>query len=199
MSRSVEKKYKKFNEKFQLVPPHIQRRNTAERAISSFKDHFFEGLGSVHKDFPLHLWCKLVPHAVITLNLMRQSRINPMLSAHAVLHGKFNYDTTPLAPPGTKIIAYKNPAVRGTWATHAKRGWYLGPSMDHYRCHLCYIIITRGERDSDCVAFFHTTLHFRTALLQKVPLLQHYNYPMHLPIQLLELLFPTLAMPKLPQ
>ena len=103
-------------ESFQLVPPHIHRRNAAERAIQTFKDHFIAKIASCHKDFPLHLWCRLLPHALITLNLMRQSNMNPKLSAYAQLHGAFNYDATPLAPPGTKIIVHTKPKQRGSWA-----------------------------------------------------------------------------------
>ena len=44
------------NKQFQLVPPHIHWRNSAERAIRTFKEHFIAGLYSTHKDFPLHLW-----------------------------------------------------------------------------------------------------------------------------------------------
>ena len=66
---------REVNEKFQLVPPHIHRRNSAERAIRTFKEHFIAGLSSTHKDFPLHLWCQLIPHAILTLNLLRQLRM----------------------------------------------------------------------------------------------------------------------------
>ena len=41
---------------YQLVPPHIHRRNTAEKAISTFKDHFIAGLASVSPKMPMHLW-----------------------------------------------------------------------------------------------------------------------------------------------
>ncbi len=44
---------------FQLVPLHIHRRNSAKRAISSWKDHFIAGLSSLHPNdpnFPMHLW-----------------------------------------------------------------------------------------------------------------------------------------------
>ena len=70
-------------EQFQLVPPHIHRRNSAERAIRTFKEHFIAGLSSTHKEFPFHLWCKLTPHAIITLNLLRQSCMNPKISGYA--------------------------------------------------------------------------------------------------------------------
>ena len=37
---------------FQLVPPHVHRRNAAERAIRTFKNHFIAGLCSTDKAFP---------------------------------------------------------------------------------------------------------------------------------------------------
>jgi hypothetical protein len=63
--------------KFQLVPPYSHRQNSAERAIRSFKDHLIAGLCSTGKSFPMHLWDRLLPQAVITLNILRTSRINP--------------------------------------------------------------------------------------------------------------------------
>jgi hypothetical protein len=52
---------------FQLVPTYSHRRNSAERAIRSFKDHLIAGLCLTDKSFPMHLWDRLLPHAVITL------------------------------------------------------------------------------------------------------------------------------------
>jgi hypothetical protein len=66
---------------FQLVPPYSHRRNSSERAIRSFKDRLIAGLCSTDKSFPMHFWDRLLPHAVITLNMLRTSRINPQLSA----------------------------------------------------------------------------------------------------------------------
>jgi hypothetical protein len=40
---------------YQLVPPHCHRRNAAERAIRTFKEHFVTGLYSVDPSFPMHL------------------------------------------------------------------------------------------------------------------------------------------------
>jgi hypothetical protein len=56
---------------FQPVPPHIHRRNAAERAIRTFKNHFIAGLCSTDATFPLHLWDRLLPQAMISLNLLR--------------------------------------------------------------------------------------------------------------------------------
>jgi hypothetical protein len=99
---------------FQLVPPRLHRRNAAERAIRTFKNHFIAGLCSVDKDFPLHLWDKLLPQAELTLNLLRGSRINPKLSAHAQLHGQFDFNRTPLAPPGIRVLVHIKPSERTT-------------------------------------------------------------------------------------
>jgi hypothetical protein len=58
---------------YQLAPPHIHRRNNAERAIQTFKNHFIAGLCSVDPQFPLKMWDKLSPQAKITLNLSSKS------------------------------------------------------------------------------------------------------------------------------
>ena len=144
---------REVNENFQLVPPHIYLRNSAERAIWNFKEHFIAGLSSTHKDFPLHLWFRLLLHVILTLNLIRQSCMNPKLSGYAQLHGEFNYNTTPLAPPSIQVIIHKKPNVRVTWESHVVKGWYIGTSMNHYQCHHVYVTKTRGEQDSDCVGF----------------------------------------------
>jgi hypothetical protein len=134
----------------------VHRRNAAERAIQTFKNHFIAGLCSTDKDFPLHLWDCLLPQALLTLNLLRGSRINPQLSAQAQVHGAFEYNRTPLAPPGVRVLVHEKPAMRGTWAPHAVEGWYLGPAMHHYRCYRVWIWETKSERISDTLAWYPT-------------------------------------------
>jgi hypothetical protein len=141
---------------FQLVPPHVHRRNAAERAIRTFKNHFIAGLCSTDKNFPLYLWDKLLPQATITLNLLRTSRINPRLSAWSQLNGNFDFNRTPMAPPGTKIISHSKPANRTSWAPHGVPGWYIAPALEHYRCYTVYITKTNATRISDTVEFFPT-------------------------------------------
>jgi hypothetical protein len=72
---------------FQLAPPHCHRRNAAECAICTFKNHLIAGLCSTNRGFPLNQWDKLLPKCLLTLNLLRRSRINPQLSAQAHMHG----------------------------------------------------------------------------------------------------------------
>ena len=57
--------------------------------------------------------------------------MNPKLSGCAQLHGEFNYNAMPLAPPGTQVIIHEKTTVRVTWASYGVKGWYIGPSMDH--------------------------------------------------------------------
>ena len=114
------------DESYQLVNPHIHRHNATERAIQTFKNHFIAGLSSVHKRFPMHLWCRLIPRGILSLNLLRGYRTNPKLSAHAQVHGAFGFNATPLAPPGSKIVIHEKPGVRGSWSLRGIDGWYIG-------------------------------------------------------------------------
>jgi hypothetical protein len=139
---------------FQRVPPHEHRVNAAERAIRTFKNHFIATLCTIDSKFPLTEWDRLLPQTVLTLNLLRSSRIHPSLSAHASLYGNFDFNKTPIAPVGTRVVAHLTPDQRTTFAPHGKLGWYIGPSLEHYRCYKCYFEDTHRERDLLKVDFF---------------------------------------------
>ena len=64
------------------------------------------------------------------------------------MYGKFNYNKTPLAPPGAKALIFEAASRRAAWAPHAVNGWYLGPAMNHYRAFKFSIESTRGVRIS---------------------------------------------------
>ena len=116
---------------YQLVPPHSHQHNLAERAIQTFKNHFKAGLASVNHNFPISELDRLIPQATITLNLLRNARCNPKLSAYAYFHGPFNVSATPLAPPGTRLVAYRAIGNKLTWDLNGELGWYVGPAMQH--------------------------------------------------------------------
>jgi hypothetical protein len=143
---------------YQLSPPHIHRRNNAERAIQTFKNHFIADLCSVDPTFPLKLWDKLLPQATITLNLLRKSRINPRMSVYAQLNGHFDFNRMPLAPPVTRIIAHEKPDQRASWDPHGVDGYYVGHALDHYRCYQVHITKTKGTRIVDTIEFFPAKL-----------------------------------------
>jgi predicted Abi (CAAX) family protease len=104
----------------------------------------------------MHLWDRLLPQAVITLNMLRISRINPKLSASTHIDGQYDYNRAPMAPPGARIIAHETPNRRKTWAPHGQDGWYIGPALEHYRCYTVYISKTRSERVVEKVDHFPT-------------------------------------------
>ena len=145
---------KENNAKIQFVEPHQHRVNASERAIQTFKNHFISGLCTAHPQFPIQLWCEFLPQAEITLNLLRKARCNNKLSAYAVLEGEFNFDKTPLAPPGTRALVFDDPKKRTSWAPHAKDAWYTGPALKHYRCFRFYIPSTKGFTVAQTANFF---------------------------------------------
>ena len=120
---------------FQIVPPHLHRTNAAEPAIVTYKDHLIAGLSSCDPSFPLHLWDRLIPQATLILNLPRQYRIKPRLSAESQLNGAFDFNRMPIALPGTKFLVFEAPGVRRTWSPHGVTGLYIGSAPEHYRCY----------------------------------------------------------------
>ena len=138
---------------YQLTPAGMHRRNAAERAVRTWKNHFLAGLASINPRFPLRFWCQLLPQAEITLNLLRQSRINPKLSAYAQLFGQFDFNRTPLAPPGCEAIIFNTPDQRKSWDFHGEKGWYVGPAMEHYRCFLTVNPNTGRQRVAETLQF----------------------------------------------
>ena len=134
---------------YQLVPAGTHRRNAAERAIQTFKSHLIAGICGADPNFPLHLWDTLIEQCEITLNMLRASRIHPQLSAHDSLNGTFDFNKTPLAPVGCKIVAHEKPNKRKTYDPPGITGWYVGPALQHYRCYTCYFPKTRGFRNCD--------------------------------------------------
>ena len=92
----------KKNCTIQLVPPDNHRRNLAERAIQTFKNHFKSILAGVDDTFPMHLWDRLLPQAILTLNLLRQSNVAPTV-AYQYVDGTFDFNKMPLTPMGCTV------------------------------------------------------------------------------------------------
>ena len=117
----------------QISPPHTHRKNAAERNIRTFKNHFVAGLCSTHKTFPLYLWYLLLPQAQLTLNLLRPYKVDERILAYEALEVPYDFNKTPIAVPGAKIIAHVNPSQRRARGPHGEHGFYVGPAMHHYR------------------------------------------------------------------
>ena len=73
ISSDLKQTFKKYEIKYQCVPPKIHQQNAAERAIQTFKNHFLAGLATCNEQFPIQEWDKLLPQAEITLNLLQRA------------------------------------------------------------------------------------------------------------------------------
>jgi len=56
---------------------------------------------------------------------------------------------------GSAVQMHDSRDNRGTWAERSIDGWYLGTSLEHYRCHIIHVKKTKSERISDTVFFKH--------------------------------------------
>ena len=139
MDNEVSEKFKEYfkdsNIKFRLVPPHMHRGNTTERAVITFKDHFISSLCNLYPILPFYLWDRLLPQVTMTLNMLRKSQLNPGLSAYEQVYGIQVFERASLAPLVCKVKNHEKPHKRLSYAPHSVDGWYLGPAVHHYRCY----------------------------------------------------------------
>ncbi len=75
------------------------------------------------------------------------------MSAYVQVYGQFTFNNTPIAPPGVKVLVHEKPQFRG-WKAHAVEGWYIGSTLDAYRCYRVWIWKTEKERTTDTLAWF---------------------------------------------
>ena len=175
-SQELKDYFAKYKIAFQRVPPKEHRANAAKRAIRTFKNHLISTLCSVDSNFPMTEWDRLLPQKHLTLNLLPSSRIHPSLLAHASLFGNFAFNRTPIALPGTKIVAHTSAYTQTTFGEHGQVGWYIGPSPEHYRCYKCYFPSTMSERDVLTVDFFTLKNSFSQTYLRQLSQTNRWRY-----------------------
>eukprot|EP00804_Cyclotella_cryptica_P020749 CCRYP_016588-RA/>CCRYP_016588-RA protein AED:0.03 eAED:0.02 QI:0/0/0/1/1/1/3/0/1217 len=107
---------------YQLVPPDDHRRNIAEKAIQTWKDHFIAVISGTDAKFPLHLWCQLLPQMERQLCLLRQSNAYPHISSHTHLYGHHDYNAHPFVPWAWKPLSTTNPTAANLLPNTAPRG-----------------------------------------------------------------------------
>ncbi len=144
---------KSMNISVEFVPPGNHRTNLSERCIRTFKAHFIAILSGTDPLFPMYLWDELLGQAELTLNLLRESHLNPSISAYQEVCGEFDFNKTPIAPLGTAIVSHDKAAARTSWAPHGEAGFYIGPAMQFYRCYRVYITRTQSVRVTDTLSW----------------------------------------------
>ena len=73
--------------KYPIAPAGNHQTVAAERGIQTLKNHFTSVLYGCNPTFPKNQWDRVLPVAVLTLNMLRPSRINPAKSAYNKLWG----------------------------------------------------------------------------------------------------------------
>jgi hypothetical protein len=77
------------------------------------------------------------------LNILCLLLVNPNISAYEAVHGPYNWNCFPLAPPDCKAVVYKSPKTQGSWGSRGIDAWCLGPSLD-YQCNHFFIPETQA-------------------------------------------------------
>ena len=136
----------------------MQRRNTAEQMMQTFKAHFLSILARVSNTFPNFLWEKLLPQTELTLNLLRQSNIASDISVWKHFNSSFNFDATPLAPLGSPIIIHNKPGNLRSWDFHCRKCFTIGPALEYYRCFQVINSTTKSITIYDTIEVLHNYL-----------------------------------------
>jgi hypothetical protein len=108
ISKAYAKSIKNHGMVHKRVPKEAHRRNAAEKAIQTAKNHFKAVLAGCDRSFPMHLWDRLLPQVELTCNLLRPANANPNVSAHHYLYGNHDYNRMPLHPMGCAVQAFKD-------------------------------------------------------------------------------------------
>ena len=142
--------------KLELVPPGNHRSNTAERAIDTWKSHKISMMATADEECDPKVFKHFNKQGELTINLLRQSGMSKFVSAWHQVNGKYNFNNTPIAPPGIKVEFYQSRSRReSTWSPKSVKGFYVGPAMDHHRCYkiysestilLLFLILSNGFR-----------------------------------------------------
>jgi hypothetical protein len=80
--------------------------------------------------------------------------MNPKLVAWEQLHGIFDYNATPIGPPGMRVLVHDKPQNCSTWAPHGQDAWYIGLALDHYCCYTVWMWDTCHEWETDTLTWF---------------------------------------------
>ena len=129
---------KNYQIEFQLAPPHIHRKKGAERSIITCKNHFISVFSTTDTFLSIRELDHLLSQFLITFILPRTSWVNPALSAYAYLIVPYDFNKSPMVPPGTRVIVSDKHGNHISWRYPGTQGWYISPSLDHYRYMQCY-------------------------------------------------------------
>ena len=65
-----------------------------------------------------------------------------------------------MAPPGTHVIVHNRPGNHTPWEHRDTQGWYIGTSLEHYRCMQCYMPATGKIIITETLQYIPKTIYF---------------------------------------
>jgi hypothetical protein len=66
-------------------------------------------------------------------------QIGPNVSVYKTVHGPYDWNRFPLVPPGCKAVMYESSKAHTLWGSLGTNTWYVGPSLNHYRCNHYFV------------------------------------------------------------
>ena len=145
ISQTYKEEIRESGMSYQLVPPDNHRRNIADRAIQTWKNHFIGVISRAAATFPLHLWCQAIPQAERQLMLLSMSNFKPKISSYAHVYVQHDYNAEPFVPIGIESIVRDKPNRRKTFAEHCRKIYFLDTSFEHYCAWKIWMINTPGN------------------------------------------------------
>ena len=88
------------------------------------------------------------------MNLLQTSRTNPRLLTYAQIFGAFDFNATSMAPQVTKTVAHEKPNQFARWRKYGVAGWYIGPTLEQFRCYKVFVVEKRSEKIAKVVEFY---------------------------------------------
>ena len=155
-SRAVQAFLRSNDTKWKNVEAYNHRVHAAEPAVKTAKYHAIAHFATLDFNYPIQIWDRMLPTIECTLNLLRKSRRNNKISVYEELNGAFDWNATPLAPLGTKGVAFIDPEVRATWAPHCNDVFVTGMCPNHYRLLEFFDPKTRNYRKTGTYQLFPT-------------------------------------------
>ena len=107
------------------------QKNAAKSSIQTWSKHFHTGIATCSPELPATKSDLLMTQCDTTLNILCYFQQQTKLSAYTCLHGRYNFNRSPMAPPGTKVVFHKTLDQRTIWGQHGVQVSYIVPITKH--------------------------------------------------------------------
>ena len=125
----------------------------AKHEIQTFKNLVVTLHSDMNHNFPKQAGHHIIEHIIVTVNMVRLSRLNPKISVYMQLHGSFAFNKTLLVSTDCKIIIHDRTNEQPFLDNHGSQGLYLRQAFHHYRNYVCSMNKIKTLQTSITVVF----------------------------------------------